>query len=167
MLWTFLHISCHTHVKFSLCLPRFTVHNAGLQLFCILKMFLCLLLLLLLFCFFCFLRQGFFVWPWLSWNSLCRPSWPQIQENQIWSGIEGVGHLCPLDLFLFLCVCVFVFGGVYMYLCILVLQRPLRVVGSDGCKLPDVDAGNQTLSPLREQQVFLASASSLHPRFSS
>ena len=45
---------------------------------------------------------------------------------------------------------------VYMYLCMLVLQRPkevmetLRVVGSDGCKLPDGDARNQTLSPLRE-----------------
>jgi hypothetical protein len=24
-----------------------------------------------------FLRQGFSVWPWLSWNSLCRPGWPR------------------------------------------------------------------------------------------
>jgi hypothetical protein len=26
------------------------------------------------------LRQGFSVWPWLSWNSLCRPGWPRTQK---------------------------------------------------------------------------------------
>ena len=31
------------------------------------------------FCF-CFLRQGFFVQPWLSWNLLCRPGWPGTQR---------------------------------------------------------------------------------------
>jgi hypothetical protein len=29
---------------------------------------------------FCFSRQGFSVWPWLSWNSLCRPGWPWTQK---------------------------------------------------------------------------------------
>jgi hypothetical protein len=37
-----------------------------------------------LFCF-CFCccssRQGFSVWPWLSWNSLCRPGWPPTQKS--------------------------------------------------------------------------------------
>jgi hypothetical protein len=28
------------------------------------------------FFFFCFWRQGFFVQVWLSWNLICRPSWP-------------------------------------------------------------------------------------------
>jgi hypothetical protein len=31
--------------------------------------------------FFGFSRQGFSVWPWLSWNSLCRPGWPQTQKS--------------------------------------------------------------------------------------
>lgn len=25
-------------------------------------------------------KQGFFVYPWLSWNSLCRPGWSQTQR---------------------------------------------------------------------------------------
>ena len=29
----------------------------------------------------CFLRQGFSVSPWLSWNSLCRPGWPRPQKS--------------------------------------------------------------------------------------
>ena len=33
------------------------------------------------FVFFCFLRQGFSVQPWLSWNSLCRPGWPRSQKS--------------------------------------------------------------------------------------
>jgi hypothetical protein len=28
------------------------------------------------FFFFYFSRQGFSVYPWLSWDSLCRPGWP-------------------------------------------------------------------------------------------
>jgi hypothetical protein len=35
---------------------------------------------LVLFCF-GFSRQGFSVWPWLSWNSLCRPGWPRTQRS--------------------------------------------------------------------------------------
>ena len=30
---------------------------------------------------FCFLRQGFSVQPWLSWNSLWRPGWPETQRS--------------------------------------------------------------------------------------
>ena len=37
--------------------------------------FLLLLFWFFLFCF-VFLRQGFSVQPWLSWNSLCRLGWP-------------------------------------------------------------------------------------------
>jgi hypothetical protein len=46
-----------------------------------------------------FSRQGFSVSPWLSWNSLCRPGWPQTQKStclclpSAW--IEGVRHHCP------------------------------------------------------------------------
>jgi hypothetical protein len=31
--------------------------------------------------FFGFSRQGFSVWPWLSWNSLCRPGCPQTRKS--------------------------------------------------------------------------------------
>ena len=37
---------------------------------------------LFFFFFFGFLRQGFSVYTWLSWNSLCRPGWPQTQRAQ-------------------------------------------------------------------------------------
>ena len=39
------------------------------------------------FCFFfLFSRHGFSVLPWLSWNSLCRPGWPQTQRSAcLWS----------------------------------------------------------------------------------
>ena len=33
------------------------------------------------FFFFGFSRQGFSVYPWLSWNSLCRPGWPRTQKS--------------------------------------------------------------------------------------
>jgi hypothetical protein len=26
-------------------------------------------------------RQGFSVYPWLSWNSLCRPGWPRTSKS--------------------------------------------------------------------------------------
>jgi hypothetical protein len=43
-----------------------------------------------------FLRQGFSVLPWLSWNSLCRPGWPQTQKSTCLclpsAGIKGVHH---------------------------------------------------------------------------
>jgi hypothetical protein len=33
------------------------------------------------FFFFGFSSQGFSIQPWLSWNSLCRPSWPRTQKS--------------------------------------------------------------------------------------
>ena len=54
------------------------------------------LLLDFLFCCFCFSRQGFSVCPRLSWNSLCRPGWPQTQRSAclclLNTGIKGVHH---------------------------------------------------------------------------
>jgi hypothetical protein len=52
------------------------------------------------FFFFCnFSRQGFSVFPWLSWNSLCRPGWPWTQKSACLclpsAGIKGVHHHCP------------------------------------------------------------------------
>jgi hypothetical protein len=48
------------------------------------------------FLFFCFSRQGFSVYPWLSWNSLCRPSWPQTQRSSCLclpsARIKGLSH---------------------------------------------------------------------------
>jgi hypothetical protein len=45
------------------------------------------------------LRQGFFVWPWLFWNSPCRPGWPQTQKSTCFcllnSGTKGMCHYCP------------------------------------------------------------------------
>jgi hypothetical protein len=46
-------------------------------------------------CFFYFPRQVFSVYPWLSWNSLCRPGWPQTQKFCLPSaGIKGTRHHC-------------------------------------------------------------------------
>ena len=51
---------------------------------------------LFLFCllFVCFSRQGFSVYPWLSWNSLCRSGWPRTQKSACLclpsAGIKGV-----------------------------------------------------------------------------
>lgn len=33
------------------------------------------------FCFFVFWRQSFSVYPWLPWNSLCRPVWPRTHRS--------------------------------------------------------------------------------------
>jgi hypothetical protein len=56
---------------------------------------------LVLFCF-CFSRQGFSVQPWLSWNSLCRPGWPQTQKSAFLclpsAGIKGMCHHAQLNL---------------------------------------------------------------------
>jgi hypothetical protein len=39
------------------------------------------------------------VQSWLSWNSLCRPGWPQTQKSACLcfssAGIKGVRHYCP------------------------------------------------------------------------
>ena len=41
-------------------------------------------------------RQGFSVWPWLSWNLPCRPGWAQTQKSTCLylpsAGIKGVHH---------------------------------------------------------------------------
>jgi hypothetical protein len=46
-----------------------------------------------------FLRQGFSVYLWLSWNSLCRPGWPRTQKSSCLclpsAGIKGVHHHHP------------------------------------------------------------------------
>jgi hypothetical protein len=66
-----------------------------------------LVLVFLFFCFgfgfFGFLRQDFSVYPWLSWNSLCRPGWPRTQKSSFLclpsAGIKGMHHharLCVL-----------------------------------------------------------------------
>jgi hypothetical protein len=48
-------------------------------------------------------RQGFSVQPWLSWNSLCRPSWPGTQKSThlclLSAGIKGVRHHARLKNF--------------------------------------------------------------------
>ena len=53
----------------------------------------------LFFFFLNFSRQGFSVFPWLSWNSLCRPGWPQTQKSACLclpsARIKGVCHHCP------------------------------------------------------------------------
>jgi hypothetical protein len=45
-----------------------------------------------------YVRQGFSVEPWLSWNSLCKPGWPQTQKSTCLclpsAGIKGVRHHC-------------------------------------------------------------------------
>jgi hypothetical protein len=52
------------------------------------------------FLFFCFLRQGFSVKSWLSWNSLCRPGWPRTQKSACpclpSAGIKGMCHHAQL-----------------------------------------------------------------------
>jgi hypothetical protein len=45
-----------------------------------------------------FLKQVFSVYPWLSWNSLCRPGWPRTQKSPYLcldsAGIKGVCQHC-------------------------------------------------------------------------
>ena len=44
--------------------------------------------------------------PWLSWNSLCRPRWPQTQQSACLcipsAGIKGVHHNRPADTYFFI-----------------------------------------------------------------
>ena len=48
--------------------------------------------------YFCFLRQGFSVQDWLSWNSFCRTGWPRTQKSVrpcLPNGrIKGMFHYC-------------------------------------------------------------------------
>jgi hypothetical protein len=57
------------------------------------------LYILFFFVVFVFSRQGFSVYLWLSWNSLCRPDWPQTQKSTCLclpsAGTKGVRHRCP------------------------------------------------------------------------
>jgi hypothetical protein len=43
-----------------------------------------------------FFKTGFLCIAWLSWNSLCRPSWPRTQKSAclylLSAGIKGVHH---------------------------------------------------------------------------
>jgi hypothetical protein len=77
-----------------------------------------------LFIYWFFLRQGFSVYPWLSWNSLCRPGWPQTQKSACLclpsAGIKGVCHHAPHGFFC-LFVCFFEMGSLYIVLPILEL----------------------------------------------
>jgi hypothetical protein len=55
------------------------------------------------FLFWFFSRQGFSVYPWLSWNSFCRPGRPWTQKSACLclpsAGINGVHHHAPLQVF--------------------------------------------------------------------
>jgi hypothetical protein len=55
--------------------------------------------ILFYFYFWGFSRQGFSVYPWLSWNSLCRPGWLLTQKSTCLclpsAGIKGVRHHAP------------------------------------------------------------------------
>jgi fatty acid desaturase len=84
-------------------LQRLYIHlprGFQLLLYFVFFLFLCFVLLFVLICFvlFCFSRQGFSVQPWLSWNSLCRPGWPQTQKSACFclpiAGIKGMCHHC-------------------------------------------------------------------------
>jgi hypothetical protein len=48
-----------------------------------------------------FFKQGFSVQPWLSWDTLCRPGWPQTQKSACLclpsAGIKGVCHHAQLN----------------------------------------------------------------------
>ena len=59
--------------------------------------------------FVCVLRQGFFAYPCLSWNSLWRPGWPQISTCLclLSTVIEGVYHYNPAIYYFFLVMRIF------------------------------------------------------------
>jgi hypothetical protein len=71
-------------------------------------------------------RLGFSVYPWLSWNSLCRPGWHQTQKSACLclpsAGIKGVHHHCPARcLFISLCIHLISINDVFgssMYTCV-------------------------------------------------
>jgi hypothetical protein len=77
------------HLSFNI---QFHLHNSIIRdssLPCISYLFVCLFVCL-------FSRQGFSVYPWLSWNSLCRPGWPRTQKSPCLclpsAGTKGVRH---------------------------------------------------------------------------
>jgi hypothetical protein len=66
--------------------------------------FVCLFVFVFVF----FSKQGFSVYPWLSWNSLCRPHWPRTQKSTS-SASQVLGlKACAITAWLFF-VFVFVF----------------------------------------------------------
>ena len=66
-----------------------------------------------------FSRQVFSVQPWLSWNSLCRPGWPQTQKSACLclprAGIKGVPHHCLAYLGVFENDCMYKDVGLMIY----------------------------------------------------
>jgi hypothetical protein len=61
------------------------------------------------------LRQDFSVLPWLSWNSLCRPSWPWTQRDLTTSpswmlGLKACCYHHPGNYFFntsSICICIY------------------------------------------------------------
>jgi hypothetical protein len=88
------------------------------------RFLVCFVFCFVLLCFvlFGFLRQGFSVKPWLSWNSFCRPGWPQTQKSACLclpsAGIKGMCHHARL-FFFFFCLFVFLFFKIFYFLNIL------------------------------------------------
>jgi hypothetical protein len=104
-----LQFTVHPSQSSCLNLPSVSITELAQETFVVviyLGFFVCLFLFLVcLFWFvlvFGFLRQGFSVWPWLSWNSLCRPGWPPTQKSACLclrsAGIKGVHHHARLYL---------------------------------------------------------------------
>jgi hypothetical protein len=104
---------------------------------------------------FCFQRQGFSVYPWLSWNSLCRSGCPQTQKSAclclLSAGIKGVHHHALLflsfcgSLLPFVCVhvclCICVFMCVHVRLCVFVCLCVcvcIFVYLAYGCRCPQM-----------------------------
>ena len=76
-----------------------------LNTFLFVCLFVCCFVVVFFVCFlfgfvFCFSGQGFSVQPWLPWNSLCRPGWPQTQKSTCHclpsAGIKRVHHHAQL-----------------------------------------------------------------------
>jgi hypothetical protein len=94
-----------------------------------------------------YLRQGFSVQSWLSWNSLCRPGWPRTQKSACLclpsAGIKGVRHhawrwnftfrcintsvIPELVLWLFYVYCACVCGGLCAFVCVHVCTHMLTL----------------------------------------
>jgi hypothetical protein len=99
--------------------------------FFFIRYFLYIHFLVFVFCFvlfsfwFWFFETGILCIAWLSWNSLCRPGWPQSQKSACVclpsAGIKGVGHQCQAKFIVFkrwvLLHCVNVPHFMYPFLC--------------------------------------------------
>jgi hypothetical protein len=77
-LYIFIHIYTHTHTHTHIHthIHIYTYICIYIIIYIIAQYFLNLYLFIYLF----FLRQGFSVYPCLSWNLLCRPGWPQFRN---------------------------------------------------------------------------------------